>query len=609
MSSISRLSKFPSRLVIGADREHHFRVEVVLAVARVFLSAIALLANWLDVAEPSPYRATAHWVLLAYAGYSLALFAGVKLAGSALSERVPFLIHAVDLLWPAVVGFLTQGPDSPFFVLLMFAVVAAGYRWGFRAALGTASVTLLLFSLKGGLFTYGEKHSVPSSDTQSDLVRTAYLLAMGFLIANLAENEKRAQAEISAVARALGSVRPQRGLRSSLQAALHELLEIFEAEKILIAVEEARSKRLYLWEARQGEEGHQVATNFSEVDPGSRETYLFHPPADALQVGRRSSAGFGQVLNIVSLDAEGKPIKSEAGDFFPLQFPWEGFDMVMAAAFAMADEWSGRLFLFNTRTGRRAKEELRFLQAFVRQLMPALYGAYALGRVRSRAGAIERLRVARGLHDGAIQSLIGAEMYVDALRRRVAADRNGIGEDLERVQQLLRDEVVNLRELMQQLKPLDLDSRELTGFIAELADRFRKETGNSIEFVTDLDEIDLPPVVLSELAKIVQEALVNVRKHSKARNVLIQLRYENGRYKIVVDDDGQGFGWAGRLSLQELQATRRGPIIIKERVQGIGGELLIDSTPGGGTRLEVSVPRRTSSTDGTLFEPHPYPPR
>jgi two-component system sensor histidine kinase DegS len=217
--------------------------------------------------------------------------------------------------------------------------------------------------------------------------------------------------------------------------------------------------------------------------------------------------------------------------------------------------------------------------------------------------------VARELHDGAIQSLIGAEMHVDALRRRVAADSNGIGEELERVQQLLRDEVVNLRELMQQLKPLDLDSRELTGFIAELAERFRKETGNSIEFVTELDEIDLPPAVLSELAKIVQEALVNVRKHSKARNVLIQLGYDQGRYKIVVDDDGQGCGWAGRLSLQELQATRRGPIIIKERVQGIGGELLIDSTPGGGTRLEVSVPRRTSSADGTLFEPHPYSPR
>ena len=171
---------------------------------------------------------------------------------------------------------------------------------------------------------------------------------------------------------------------------------------------------------------------------------------------------------------------------------------------------------------------------------------------------------------------------------------------------MLRNEVVNLRALMQQLKPLDLDSKEFTVYIADLVDRFKRETGRTIEFASKVEEIDLPPMVLSELAKIVQEALANVRKHSQAQQVNIELSSDNGNYKIQIDDDGQGLGWTGRFTLRELQAMRRGPTVIKERVQGIAGELIINTAPGGGTRLEIIVPRRSSPSDETFLESHPY---
>ena len=595
LSPLFTLPQFQSRLVRGANQEYGARVETVLAVGRVFLSFIALLANRFGATEatasPIAYR-----VLVVYAIYSLVVLITVKLTEEVSPVRLPLLIHSIDLLWPAIVAFLIQGPDSPFFVLLMFAVVAAGYRWGAGATVATASITLLLFSLKGA--------SHLSNEVQSDLVATAYLLAMGFLIANLVRNERRAQAQISAVARALGGVRLQRGLRASVQSALAELLEIFEAQKILIAVEETRSRDLHLWESSQGTGSDESFNTFSKGDPASRDKYLFPLPAHTYHVVRRHP-NFPGTQRIVSLDADGNVAKCAPTDF-PDWFPWNGFTTVTATSFDMPGEWRGRLFLFNARTGRTARMELRFLQTFVRQLMPALYGAYALGRIRTRAGAIERLRLARELHDGAIQSLIGAEMHVDALRQRLAEDHNGAAEDLGRIQQLLRNEVVNLRALMQQLKPLDLDSKEFTVYIADLVDRFRKETGRTIEYVSKVEEIDLPPMVLSELAKIVQEALANARKHSQAQQVHIELSSENGNYKILIDDDGQGLGWAGRFTLRELQAMRRGPTVIKERIQGIGGELIIDTAPGGGTRLEIIVPRRSSPTDETFLESHPY---
>jgi signal transduction histidine kinase len=61
---------------------------------------------------------------------------------------------------------------------------------------------------------------------------------------------------------------------------------------------------------------------------------------------------------------------------------------------------------------------------------------------------------------------------------------------------------------------------------------------------------------------------------------------------LVVDDDGHGFDFSGRLTQAELEAERKGPMIIKERVRSIGGELAVESTPGRGARLEIRIPQK-----------------
>jgi two-component system nitrate/nitrite sensor histidine kinase NarX len=107
----------------------------------------------------------------------------------------------------------------------------------------------------------------------------------------------------------------------------------------------------------------------------------------------------------------------------------------------------------------------------------------------------------------------------------------------------------------------------------------------------DLEDIVLPSRTCRELARILQEALVNVRKHSEAHHVLVRFALDNGRFKLVVDDDGRGFSFSGRLSLGKLDAARAGPLVIKERVRAIGADLTIESAPGRGARLEVSLPQ------------------
>jgi signal transduction histidine kinase len=142
---------------------------------------------------------------------------------------------------------------------------------------------------------------------------------------------------------------------------------------------------------------------------------------------------------------------------------------------------------------------------------------------------------------------------------------------------------------MQQMKPLDLTPKQLLDFLADAVDRFRRDTGIQARFVSELEDIELPPRLCRELARIAQEALVNVRKHSGASNVLVRFASSDGKCKLIIDDDGKGFDFVGRVALDYLDAARKGPQVIKERVRNIGAELVIESLPGQGARLEVTV--------------------
>jgi signal transduction histidine kinase len=270
----------------------------------------------------------------------------------------------------------------------------------------------------------------------------------------------------------------------------------------------------------------------------------------------------------------------------------------MSVSFALGRDWWGRIFLLDPVLAGDIEEELRFLQELIRQITPAVYNVYLLRRLRLRAGAVERARFARELHDGAVQSLIAVEMQVDVLRRQSESRPDLVTTELGRIQGLLREEVLKLRELMQQMKSLDVDSRKLLAFLSDTVERFQRETGISARFASEIDELDMPQHTCREVARIVQEGLVNVRKHSGARHVLVRFGSRNGKWHVVIEDDGRGFPFSGRLNQADLDGTRQGPLVIKERVRLIAGELTIESSPGRGSRLEISVPQAREAAYG-----------
>jgi len=209
------------------------------------------------------------------------------------------------------------------------------------------------------------------------------------------------------------------------------------------------------------------------------------------------------------------------------------------------------------------------------------------------ASAIERTRIARELHDGVIQSLIGLKMRVEALK----PPRGDPGDTLiDETARTLAGEVANLRSIMFELAPIDVAARDLVTLLVDLVDRFERAKGIAAHFDSRVTEGRTSTHLCHEVGRMVQEALVNVHKHSEAREVRVSLSSTREVWNVAVSDDGRGFGFDGRLSDAELLAQRAGPRIIIERVRALGGTLIIESHAGRGARVEISVPRGAAAT-------------
>ncbi len=385
------------------------RIERWLATARLTLAISALFAIWMD---PSQISWWAHWLLGIYVIHGTVVMLLLRFRKHS-TPAFRSLVHAADLVWPALISVFAIGARHPFFLFFVFVLAAAAYRWGLWETVGTATASVILLWLE------------------------SVAVHQGFL------------------------------------ASLEDFLLRHHWPELGIDVVELEPKHLFM---------HSV--------------YLLV---------------MGWLLGYLA-------------------------------------------------------EQQKLLRA-----------------------EVERARFADELHDGALQSMIAAANNLEALRRQSPSQVVTVAQELGRIEDVLREEALKLRDLMQQMKPLDVDARNLRAHLMELVDRFQRENGIAARFVCESTVSYIRPRVCDAVARIVQEGLVNVRKHSGARDVLVQFDRWDGHRRLTIEDDGRGFPFSGRFSLAELEVEGKGPLVIMDCVRSINGDLTIESTPGWGSRLEITT--------------------
>jgi signal transduction histidine kinase len=582
--SLRRPREFP-RISDAGDR-----LERVIASGRVFLAVGSLVGLAFGPIPPTIYAALIHRILVVYLAFSVLVWIVVKFRPG-VGLAFPLGTHAADIVFAVGLTLFSRGPDSPFFIFFVFILLAAAYRWGFRGTLLTLLAAVALLVGEAYLLT-------PATDLAAVLgkagfmveggfemgrlvLRAMYLVLVGVLLGYLAEGEKSLQAESAAVAQIINKTQLGLGLRATLEGMFDELLRFFRAGRGLLVIEELASGRLLLWEARRPN-GRRVELKLRELDREARGTYLPETDAASWLARRRWPRGFF----VLERDRDDRRMHHPSSAPAKALEPVARFDAVMAASFGVGNDWRGRVYLFDPELRLGWGEELRFLRRIVEQAAPAAYNAYLLTRLRSQVSAAERRRVAHELHDGAIQSLVAAEMQMDVLRRQ--ADPS----PLAGVQSLIHEQVLKLRELMEEIKPVDPDPRRLSESLAERVEKFERETGIETTFAYEEPPRKLTGRVCRELIYILQEALFNIRRHSGARRVDVSLSRVDGTAVLAIADDGRGFDFTGRWDQAALEASRKGPQVIQERLRRIGGQLVVESYPGKGARLEILLPQK-----------------
>jgi two-component system, NarL family, sensor histidine kinase UhpB len=225
------------------------------------------------------------------------------------------------------------------------------------------------------------------------------------------------------------------------------------------------------------------------------------------------------------------------------------------------------------------EEVARLELAFLRMLRRLEAERRRAGSAALRAQEEERARVARDLHDEVNQSLTGLLLRLEALRGGAPPE---LARELDETKGLANQAMRELLSLARQLRPAALDDLGLAAALAGQVEQVARPDLKA-ELTTDGDFSDLDEDVQLVVYRVAQEAFTNAARHSGAERIEASLRRTGGEVELEVADDGRGF---------PFERSERGLGIagMRERALLIGAELTIESRPGEGTTVRLSIP-------------------
>ncbi|MFD1953937.1 sensor histidine kinase [Paenibacillus thailandensis] len=202
----------------------------------------------------------------------------------------------------------------------------------------------------------------------------------------------------------------------------------------------------------------------------------------------------------------------------------------------------------------------------------------------------ERKRIAREIHDGPAQSLANIVLRTEIAERMLMKQEfQMVQDELIDLKGQVRAGLEELRKIIFNLRPMTLDDLGLVPTLRKFVQDFEERTRIHTAFDLKGKEFRLPSAMEAAIYRLVQEAYSNAHKHSNASHVLLEMQYHAGQIVIIVEDNGVGFNLK-LLEEPEYHNTHFGLVGMKERVELVEGRMDIDSKPGHGTKVMITIP-------------------
>lgn len=251
---------------------------------------------------------------------------------------------------------------------------------------------------------------------------------------------------------------------------------------------------------------------------------------------------------------------------------------------------NGRVFF--TGIGDVTERIVPAVELVAREVGSSLDQIYLTEQMRGLAADEERIRLARDLHDGVLQSLTGIRLQLQAIAAETAGHLS-LNDRLVAIERALALEQRELRLFIDDIRP-EKQAKSEVGDLALALEEMRHRLG--VEWKTPISIRVMPPTTsvpqttYRTLKLMIHEAVINALKHAHPSRVSVAVQAEDaGQLRILVTNDGKGFPFTGRLEHDALVRSDAGPLSLRDRVVALGGRMAVESGPSGAC-VEILLP-------------------
>jgi two-component system nitrate/nitrite sensor histidine kinase NarX len=261
-----------------------------------------------------------------------------------------------------------------------------------------------------------------------------------------------------------------------------------------------------------------------------------------------------------------------------------GYQSVVSVPIRLQQRLLGELNLFYRSSVVPTQEETELLDSLASHLASALEGLRVAALEREAAVAQERAMLARNLHDSIAQSLAFLKIQVQLLRSAdEQSHKANLHTALDELDAGLRESINDVRELLMHFRTRT-NTDDIETALQETLQKFQQQSGLPAQLRVEGEGLPLPPDVQVQVLHVMQEALSNVRKHAQASQVTLRV-IKGTNWGFTVQDNGQGFD-----TEMLPDSSHVGLTIMRERASRIGAEVRIESAPGQGSSVTLTLP-------------------
>jgi len=524
--------------------------------------------------------------------YNLAVM--LLLLYSVFSRAIPAMTLLIDTI--LTIGFVitSGGLNSPLLFFALFPILTAALRFPWIISLLVAIVIVV----GCGCVSYTITTPNISPADQFSFGARSLILMLAALISGLVGNQMK---QIIARTRQLEEEAELRKLRTAQEHSrvIFELASTLSAtlnyNKVLEAV-------LEVGEAGMRELGRPSSAHASLVMLFGRSDlhivasrHLSHRDQNAVFQGKRGvlaralATAEAVVTNNPSEDPELCQLiamhSCQQAIVVPLRAGFESFGVVVFGS-AQPDAYT--------------EDHQKLLIAICNQAIVALQNAQLYQSLMEEKERIvhveedERKKLARDLHDGPTQSIAAIAMRLNYVRMLLNKERDleQSAEELARIEELARRTTKEIRHMLFRLRPLILETQGLKAALEQHISKLAETdpTPIHLEVASEADQL-LEPHAQGVIFYIIDEAIINARKHAQANNLAVRLYIEDNNFIAQVEDDGKGFD-VDSVQTRYDERGSLGMINMHERAELVNGTLRVTSAPGEGTRVTLTVPLR-----------------